>query len=178
MCGQTIDLFHSIQWIDETLKWVPLQLSGDSVQTIISPLVPVEILPKESDCRMSQLKISVVCCDETPDKHSRILETELDSKALDTLVLETTEQELSAGTTRELHNAAHHADHGPVTYLQQVNQGGFFVLVGAPDNLQEKLFNAGSWVAFIDDEGPGHGSRVGPDGVQRTLRVLKGHLEI
>jgi hypothetical protein len=153
-------------------------LYGDRVQAIIWSILPAETLPTESNRRMSQLKISVVCCDDTPEKHSRILETELDSDALDTLVLETTEQELSAGATKELHNAAHHPDHGPVTYLQQVNQGGFFVLVGAPDGLQETLFNAGSWVAFIDDEGPGHGSRVGPDGVQRTLRVLKGHLEI
>ncbi len=109
---------------------------------------------------------------------SRIVETKVDLTRLDELVLETIEQQLAAGTTRELHNAAHHPEHGPVTYFQQVNEGGFSVFVGSADSLQETFFGAGSLVAFIDDQGPGHASKVGPDGVQRTLRVLKGHLEI
>ena len=127
---------------------------------------------------MSMLKLSVVCCDDTPAKLSRIVETELDSKSLDALVLETIEQQLAAGEAKPLHNAAHHAKHGPVTYLQQIHQGGFSVFVGAPDRLQEMFFGAGSLVAFIDDQGPGHGSKVGPEGVRRTLRVLKGHLGV
>ncbi|MCH2201273.1 MAG: hypothetical protein MK102_04845 [Fuerstiella sp.] len=137
-----------------------------------------EVLKIESNSRMSQLKISVVCCDDTPHKHARIVESELDSETIDKLLLETTEQELDAGIARGLHNAEHHPQHGPVTYLQHVSQGGFSILVGAPDNLQDTFFGTGSWVAFIDDEGPGHASKVGPDGVRRTLRVLKGHITI
>lgn len=106
------------------------------------------------------------------------METTLDSDAMEARVLETLEQDVAANEERELHNAAHHPDHGIVTYLQQVNEGGFSVFVGPPDNLQERFFAAGSLVAFIDDEGPGHGSKVGPDGVKRTLRILKGHVEV
>ncbi|MDG1893617.1 MAG: hypothetical protein P8J37_01785 [Fuerstiella sp.] len=127
---------------------------------------------------MSMLKISVVCCDNTSENISQIVETEVDSTLLDELVLETTEQQLAAGEEKGLHNAAHHADHGPVTYLQEVHEGGFTVLVGAPDSLQETFIGVGCLVAFIDDEGPGHASKVGTDGVRRTLRVLKGHLAL
>ena len=127
---------------------------------------------------MSQFMISVVCCDESPKKYSRIVETELDSEAMKDLVLECSEQQLAAGDSRDLHNAAHHAEHGPVTYLQQVTCGGFSVFVGAPDDLQETFFGEGKFVAFIDDQGPGHGSKVGPDGVTRTFRILKGHLSV
>lgn len=127
---------------------------------------------------MTQLNISVVCCDGTADKYSQLVETTLDSDAMEARVLETVEQDVAANEERELHNAAHHPEHGPVTYLQQVNEGGFSVFVGPSDNLRETFFGAGSLVAFIDDEGPGHGSRVGPDGVKRTLRVLKGHLDV
>jgi hypothetical protein len=127
---------------------------------------------------MSRLKISLVCCDDSPKKHSRIVETELDSVAMKNLVLESSEQQLAAGDSRDLHNAAHHAEHGPVTYLQQVTSGGFSVFVGAPDDLQETFFGKGTFVAFIDDQGPGHGSKVGPDGVTRTFRILKGHLSV
>jgi len=127
---------------------------------------------------MSALKISVVCCDDSPEKLSKIVEAELDSDLLDDLTLETIEQELAADEARDLHNAAHHAEHGPVTYLQQVNEGGFSVLVGEPGKLAPTYFGAGNYVAFIDDEGPGHGSKVGSEGVKRTLRILKGHLEV
>lgn len=127
---------------------------------------------------MSKLNVSVVCCDDTPEKHSQIVEIELDAASLENLVLEKSEQQLAAAEERGLHNAAHHAEHGPVTYLQQVNEGGFSVLFGSPDDLQESFFGPGSLVAFIDDDGPGHGSKVGPDGVQRTFRILKGHVEL
>ena len=123
---------------------------------------------------MSMLKISV----DSPEKLSQIVESELDSAQLDELVLDTIEQTVAASEAKGLHNAAHHAEHGAVTYLQQVNAGGFSVLFGRPNELQEASFAAGSYVAFIDDQGPGHGSKVGPDGVQRTLRVLKGHLPV
>jgi hypothetical protein len=127
---------------------------------------------------MSTLKINVICCDGSAEKLSQIVETELDSALLTDLVLDTIPQEAAAGEARDLHNAAHHAEHGPVTYLQEVHEGGFSILVGDPENLKETFFGAGSFVAFIDDEGPGHGSKVGPEGVKRTLRVLKGHLEV
>lgn len=127
---------------------------------------------------MSTFKISVVCCDASPEKLSQIVESELESTLRDELILETTEQVLAAGETKDLHNAAHHEEHGPVTYLQQVHEGGFSVLVGEPGNLKSTFFGAGTHVAFMDDEGPGHGSKVGPEGVKRTLRILKGHLDI
>ena len=127
---------------------------------------------------MSALKINVVCCDDSPQKFSQIMQTELDAALLEKLLLDTVEQEVSAGESRGLHNAAHHAEHGPVTYLQQVHEGGFSILFGDPENQQETFFGVGSYVAFIDDEGPGHGSKVGPEGVKRTLRVLKGHVSV
>jgi len=125
---------------------------------------------------MNRLRVSVVCCDNSPEKLSELVETEVDSALLDGLILETTEQQLAAGQEKGLHNAAHHADHGPVTYLQEVHEGGFSVFFGAPDHLQETFIGPGCLVAFIDDQGPGHASKVGADGVRRTLRVLKGHL--
>jgi len=127
---------------------------------------------------MSNLKISVVCCEDSAEKHSTIVEISLEAASLDELVLETVEQQVAAGESRGLHNAAHHAEHGPVTYLQQVHEGGFSILFGDPENQQETFFGPGSYVGFIDDEGPGHGSRVGQDGVKRTLRVLKGHVTV
>jgi hypothetical protein len=127
---------------------------------------------------MSQRKISVVCCDDTPEKHSQIVEIEVDSAVIEERTLDTIPQQANANDAKGLHNAAHHAEHGPVTYLQEVREGGFAVLVGDPANLQSVFFGAGTYVGFMDDEGPGHGSRVGPDGVVRTLRILKGHLEI
>ena len=127
---------------------------------------------------MSALRINVVCCDASPQKFSQIVQAELAPGLLEELLLDTVEQELAAGEASGLHNAAHHAEHGPVTYLQQVHEGGFSILFGDPDNQQETFFGAGSYVAFIDDEGPGHGSRVGPEGVKRTLRVLKGHVSV
>lgn len=127
---------------------------------------------------MSQLKISVVCCDGSPEKLSRIVEIEVDSAVVEERTLDTIAQQVDANEAKDLHNAAHHAEHGPVTYLQEVQEGGFAVLVGDPANLQSVSFGPGMFVGFMDDEGPGHGSKVGPDGVVRTLRVLKGHLPV
>lgn len=127
---------------------------------------------------MSDLKISVVCCEDSPEQHSRIVETTLPSSQLDDLLLETAEQEVAANEEKGLHNAAHHAQHSPVTYLQQVNEGGFSVLVGDPQNLKDVFFGKGTYVAFIDAEGPGHASKVGPNAVQRTFRMLKGHISV
>ena len=127
---------------------------------------------------MSTLKISVVCCDDTAAKHTQITSIEVDSSVIDEMVFETAEQKLEAGLTRGLHKAAHHDQYGPVTYLQNVHSGGFYVTVGDPNDLKETFCGPGSLVAFIDDQGPGHGSKVGPDGVVRTMRILKGHLKV
>lgn len=127
---------------------------------------------------MSSVNIDVVCCDLTQDKHSRVVEVTIDEAELERRTLESVEQELPAGESRGLHNATHHPEHGVVTYLQQVHSGGFAVRFGAPDDLQERFYDAGTWVAFIDDEGPGHASKVGQDGVSRTFRILRGHLDV
>jgi hypothetical protein len=126
---------------------------------------------------LNRMHLSVVCCDASDQRLSQIVSLEVDREALLDRVLETVEQRLEAGAERELHNAAHHSAHGPVTYWQEVHEGGFAVLVGRPGNLQEHYFAAGQHVAFMDDKGPGHASKVGPDGVQRTLRVIQGHLD-
>ena len=126
---------------------------------------------------MSTLTIQLVCCDDTPSRHTQIVSIDVDSAEIDEAVIETVEQELEAGVQRGLHNAAHHPEHGPVTYFQTVHSGGFFVTVGDPEDLKESFFGPGSLVAFCDDQGPGHGSKVGPEGVKRTLRVLKGLLK-
>lgn len=127
---------------------------------------------------MPRISLSVVCSGPAPARHSQIVETSLDQAELDARVLRTLEQNIAAGEARELHNAAHDPEHGPVTYLQQVNEGGFSVFVGPPDQLRETFFGPGSFVGFMDDQGPGHASKVGPEGVRRTLRVLKGHLAV
>lgn len=127
---------------------------------------------------MNGIKISVVCCAASPQRFSKIETVEIDSAVIQERTLDTIEQQAPANEAKGLHNAAHHAEHGPVTYLQQVKEGGFAVLFGDPDNQQEIFFGAGTYVGFMDDEGPGHGSRVGPDGVVRTLRILKDHLDI
>lgn len=121
-------------------------------------------------------KIKVICCGDSPEKFSRIINFDLDLDSME--VLETIEQQLGPHFPRDLHNAAHHETHGPVTYLQQVNEGSFAVYVGPPDQLVEHDIEAGMMAAFMDDQGPGHGSKVGPDGVKRTLRVLRGHLNV
>ena len=121
-------------------------------------------------------KIRVICCGESAEKFSQVVEFDLDLNAVE--VVETIEQQLGPHFPRDLHNAAHHATHGPVTYLQHVHEGSFAVFVGPPDQLTEHVIGSGQMAAFMDDQGPGHGSKVGPDGVKRTLRVLKGHLNV
>ena len=123
-------------------------------------------------------KIRVVCCDTSPSRFSCFVGYDLDLASLEDRVLLTEPQELAANFEREMHNAAHHAEHGPVTYLQEVHEGGFSIFAGDPGNLQEEFFGPGEFVAFMDDEGPGHSSKVGPDGIKRTMRVLKGHLDV
>lgn len=127
---------------------------------------------------MNRIALSVVCCEVAEPHHSRLVPLELERDEFDRRVLRTVEQNLPAGEARELHNAAHDPEHGPVTYVQQVHEGGFSVFVGPPGQLRETFFGPGSFVAFMDDRGPGHASKVGPNGVRRTLRVLRGHLQV
>ncbi len=131
-----------------------------------------------SENEMSDIKISVVCCDTENGLRSRIVDTVVDDAILTEKLLDSAEQVVAANEAKGLHNAAEHPDHGPVTYVQQVNEGGFSVLFGDPENLQEQFFGAGTYVAFIDADGPGHASKVGPDGVKRTFRMLQGHIPV
>ena len=125
---------------------------------------------------MNPIRISGVCCESKEPHHSQVVEAAIPAAEFESRVLRAAEQTLAAGEARELHNAAHDPEHGPVTYVQQVHTGGFSVFVGPPNQLREKFFGPGTYVGFMDDRGPGHGSKVGPDGIRRTLRVLKGHL--
>ena len=122
--------------------------------------------------------ISLVCCDPNADNQSRVVKMEIDTAILTDRLISTAEQTVEANDAKGLHLAAAHAEHGLVTYVQQVNEGGFFVYVGDPSSLQEHWFGPGTLAAFIDHQGTGHASKVGPDGCKRTFRMLKGHLEL
>ena len=111
-------------------------------------------------------------------KLSKFTDVTVTMKKIESSCIVSAEQKVAANEAKDLHNGALHEEHGKVTYLQQVHRGGFYVLVGDPKKLSKKFFAAGSWVAFIDFEGPGHGSKVGPKGVERTFRMLKGHLKV
>ncbi|MFK8110785.1 MAG: hypothetical protein AB8B91_01205 [Rubripirellula sp.] len=100
----------------------------------------------------------------------------IDESVLTERLIRQAEQVLAADEAKGMHLAADDAEHGEVTYLQEVLEGGFFVYVGQPDALQEHWFGAGSWVAFNDHEGSGHASKVGPDGCKRNFRLLRGRL--
>lgn len=122
------------------------------------------------------IKVSLVRCGEMPLKTSEMTSTTLTPAALAEKTISTSEQKLDANEAKGLHLAAAHPEHGRVTYLQEVTEGGFFVYVGEPHALEEHWFGAGSWVGFNDDEGSGHASKVGPNGCTRTFRMLRGHL--
>ncbi len=122
------------------------------------------------------IKVSLVRCAEMPTKPSEMASTTLTPAALAEKTITTAQQNLDANEAKGLHLAAAHPEHGQVTYLQEVTEGGFFVYVGEPDALEEHWFGAGDWVAFNDDAGSGHASKVGPDGCTRTFRMLRGHL--
>ena len=121
--------------------------------------------------------ISLVCCDPNADNQSRVVKMEIDTAILTDRLISTAEQTVEANDAKGLHLAAAHAEHGLVTYVQQVNEGGFFVYVGNPDNLVEHWFGRGSYVAFNDNRGSGHASKVGPEGCRRTFRMLKGQID-
>jgi len=122
------------------------------------------------------INVSLVRCDESPDQRSEMVSTSIERSLIEKRSISASEQQIAANEAKGLHLAAAHPDHGVVTYLQEVTQGGFFVYVGEPDELQEHWFGTGSWVAFNDDRGSGHASKVGPDGCTRTFRMLGGHL--
>ena len=102
----------------------------------------------------------------------------MDEAILTDRLISSAQQTIPANEAKDLHLAAGHPKHGKVTYLQEVTNGGFFVYVGDPSNLVEHWFGAGSFVAFNDDAGPGHASKVGPNGCIRTFRMLRDHLDI
>jgi hypothetical protein len=110
----------------------------------------------------------------TKRKLSEFVNVTVNPGHLESRLLHTAEQVVPPNEMKDWHNAVHHEEHGPVTYMQQVHQGGFSVRVGDPKKPDERFFGAGCWVAFIDSEGPGHTSCVGPEGVTRTFRMLKG----
>ncbi|MAI73264.1 MAG: hypothetical protein CMM01_20475 [Rhodopirellula sp.] len=122
------------------------------------------------------IKVSLVRCGDMPLKFSEMASTTLTPAAMAEKTISTVEQKLDANESKGLHLAAAHPEHGQVTYLQQVTEGGFFVYVGEPDALEEHWFGAGACVAFNDDAGSGHASKVGPDGCTRIFRLLRGHL--
>ena len=122
------------------------------------------------------ITIQLVYCSDDPAKQSAIREIEVDASILESRLIRKEQQEPPAGQTKDLHLAAPSPEHGQVTYLQEVHDGGFFVYVGDPANLEEHWFGSGSRVAFVDDQGSGHASKVGPDGCRRTLSILKDHL--
>ncbi len=123
------------------------------------------------------MEISLVCCDQSPANLSQVVTASLGLAEIESRLLHSEEQNLPADQAKGLHLAAAHETHGEVTYLQEVLEGGFFVYVGEPSALQEHWFGPGSWVAFNDDRGSGHASKVGPQGCKRIFRLLRGQLD-
>ncbi len=136
------------------------------------------ILPDEV-CMNGTISVSLVCCDDSPQKLSQVVAAILDASALDQRdrVWLQEDQLLPAGQAKEMHLAVADESIGKATFLQQIHEGGFFVYVGDPSCLQEHWFGPGTWVAFNDDDGLGHASKVGPNGCKRTMRILIGHFQ-
>lgn len=63
--------------------------------------------------------------------------TVLTASLIEGKLISVVEQKLVADEAKGLHLAATHSDHGQVTYLQEVTEGGFFFCVGEPDALEE-----------------------------------------
>ena len=119
--------------------------------------------------------ITVVRFEDTKRKLSIFVDVAVDIQLLQERQLGTeTVEELPKDTSHGLRNAAHHPEHGVVTYMQEVQKGGVFVYVNDPKKLQERFFGPGSWVAFQDAKGPGHAQRVGPDGATVRTILIKG----
>ena len=141
-------------------------------------IVSVSIRSRNEVTGMTKkISLSLVCCDPSAGDQSRVVKLEIDASLLTDSLISSADQELPADEAKGLHLAADHEEHGEVTYVQQVNEGGFFVYVGNPDNLVEHWFGRGSYVAFNDNRGSGHASKVGPEGCRRTFRMLKGQID-
>ena len=80
------------------------------------------------------IEMGLVRCAATDDKRSELIATTLDRAELEKRLISESQQELAADEAKGLHLAATHQEHGLVTYLQQVTEGGFFVYVGDPSN--------------------------------------------
>ena len=122
------------------------------------------------------VSMSLVRCDGGREGHAEIVSIEVEQSEIEKRLIERAEEDLHAGRFRSLHLAADHETHGPVTYLQHITRGEFYVYVGDPDALDEHVFRPGDWVGFNDNRGIGHASKVGPDGCSRTFHLLKGQL--
>lgn len=124
------------------------------------------------------IELSLVRCSNDEKNTSEIVSMSTDLATLEEKLISKDVQELEANLARGLHLAADQPDHGgPVTYVQEILEGGFFVYVGNPDALEEHWFGPGTWVAFNDNQGTGHASKVGPDGCKRMFRMLRGQLD-
>ncbi len=122
------------------------------------------------------LEMSLVRARCVPDGRSEIISIRVDRDLIEERLISRTEEVLEPGRSRALHLAADHPLHGPVTYLQHITAGAFFVYVGSPEQLEEHVFGPGDWVAFNDNHGLGHASKVGPDGCTRMFHLLRGQL--
>lgn len=122
------------------------------------------------------LEMSLVRTRSGPDERSEVVSIRVDRGLIQERLISQTEEVLEAGRSRGLHLAADHPLHGPVTYLQHITAGTFYVYVGNPDELEEHVFRPGDWVAFNDNHGLGHASKVGPEGCTRTFHLLRGQL--
>ena len=107
---------------------------------------------------------------------AEVVRMEVEQSEIESRMISRTEETLPAGRARGLHLAENHPEHGPVTYLQEILSGEFFVYVGQPDNLQEHVFREGDWAGFIDNQGLGHASRVGDNGCSRRFHFLRGQI--
>lgn len=123
-----------------------------------------------------EIEMSLIRCDGSPAGTSEVVRIKVNWSEIEDRLLSRTEEVLTPGRSRGLHLAADHDQHGPVTYLQHITAGAFFVYVGKPDQLEEHVFLPGDWVGFIDNRGLGHASKVGPDGCTRTFHLLRGQL--
>lgn len=122
------------------------------------------------------LSMSLVRSDASEAGTAEIITIEVEVSEIKNRLVSKTAETLPAGRARGLHLAEDHAEYGPVTYLQEITEGSFFVYVGPADELQEHVFRPGDWVGFIDNQGLGHASKVGPEGCSRNFHLLKGQL--
>ena len=123
-----------------------------------------------------RIDMSLIRCDGSDEGLAEVIRISVDREVIQDRLLACTEEVLDAGRARGLHLAADDAQHGPVTYLQHITEGAFYVYVGRPESLEEHVFRPGDWVGFNDNRGLGHASKVGPDGCTRIFHLLRGQL--